>query len=1063
MAADPANASSSQWTGAASTDWFDSANWLGGVPDSSASAVIDTSVPNAATVSAPDAKGYVIVVGNSGAGSLTIQNGGAVSDTYAYVGYGAGSTGTVTVDGAGSTWTSLGILAVGALGSGTLTVQNGGLVDVFATLVADLPGSDGTLNIGAASGQTAAAPGMLNTTSVIFGDGSGSVVFNHTAENYEFAPEISGTGAVMAEAGTTILTGVSDYTGPTIVDGGELRIDGSTASAATVNTGGTLSGGGSIGNSVTIDTGGTLSGRSGSTLKMGSLMMNAGSKLDAALGAPTATPLFDVSGDLSFYGVTLNITDAGDFGAGAYRLFDYGSTLTLANGGITVGATPPGTSNFTIQYFIGSRQINLLYLNGAEFSFWDGGDPALHHNGAVDGGSGVWRADGSNWTQVDGAVNGSYKPNPTFAVFQNVGGVVTVDASAGAIAVTGMQFAADGYRVEGDSIDLQGSGGSTTIRVGDGIVSGASYTATIASALTGGSQLVKNDFGTLILTGTSSYSGDTTVAAGKLVVDGSIASGLTRVNSGGTLGGSGAVGGATIDSGGTIAPGSGGIGTLSVQGNLTMSAGSHMAVDIDGIGASDLIAVSGSADITDAALGVSALGVRMGRYTIVTTGSGLAGTFGSVTGTVSSSAFLGVTGSYDTYNAYLDVQLTRDFADAGLTRNQKAAADGIQSLAGGDPLFTGNALYDAILALPTDVAARNAFDQLSGEVHTSAKTALVEDSQFTRDAAANRIRAAFAAVGASQAPVLAYADSANVGGAGAFASLDPGATAAIAVPATTDRLAIWGQGFGGWGNTGDDGNAARLSNSTGGFLFGGDASVLDTWRLGMMAGYSRTEFQVKDRSSSGASDNYHLGLYGGTSWNAPGGDLGFRAGMSYTWHDASTSRSVAFPDFNDSLKADYRAGTAQAFGELGYGFRSGNVGFEPFANLAYVNLHTDAFTEQGGAAALQSAATNTGVTFTTLGLHASTDFALGDTSATLRGMLGWRHAVGDTTPLSTFALAGGAPFAIAGAPIARDAAVVEAGLALNLTPAATLGVSYSGQFGSGHSDQSLRADFNWKF
>ncbi|MDX8438232.1 hypothetical protein [Mesorhizobium australafricanum] len=33
----------------------------------------------------------------------------------------------------------------------------------------------------------------------------------------------------------------------------------------------------------------------------------------------------------------------------------------------------------------------------------------------------------------------------------------------------------------------------------------------------------------------------------------------------------------------------------------------------------------------------------------------------------------------------------------------------------------------------------------------------------------------------------------------------------------------------------------------------------------------------------------------------------------------------------------------------------------------------------------------------------------------------------------------------------------------DLTPAATLGVSYGGQFGSGLSDQSVRATFNWKF
>uniref|UniRef100_UPI0013D78050 hypothetical protein n=1 Tax=Escherichia coli TaxID=562 RepID=UPI0013D78050 len=74
--------------------------------------------------------------------------------------------------------------------------------------------------------------------------------------------------------------------------------------------------------------------------------------------------------------------------------------------------------------------------------------------------------------------NGPYQPNPTFAVFQATGGTVTVDASAGAIGVSGMQFAVDNYRIQGDSIALQGAGGSTTIRVGDGTAGGAGYRAT---------------------------------------------------------------------------------------------------------------------------------------------------------------------------------------------------------------------------------------------------------------------------------------------------------------------------------------------------------------------------------------------------------------------------------------------------------------------------------------------------------------------------------------------------------------------------------------------------------
>ncbi|WP_336813327.1 autotransporter outer membrane beta-barrel domain-containing protein [Bosea sp. MMO-172] len=559
--------------------------------------------------------------------------------------------------------------------------------------------------------------------------------------------------------------------------------------------------------------------------------------------------------------------------------------------------------------------------------------------------------------------------------------------------------------------------------------------------------------GTLTLDGVHSYTGPTNVDSGAtLAVNGTIASSqMLTIN--GTVAGIGTIGNTSVNAGGTIAPGNGGIGTLSVQGNLAMVAGSRFAAQIDGTGASDRITVTGAANISGATLDISASGMALARYTVLTTTGGLTGTF--VVGPIS--AFVGVTASYDANNAYLDLSRMRDFADAGATRNQKAAAYGIQSISGGNPLFTGNALYNAILALPTDATARNAFDQLSGEVHASATTALIEDSHFVRDAATNRIRAAFGAVGASRAPVMAYADPADgKTGYAAFASLGSGA---IAVAPTTDRFALWGQGFGGWGFTNGDGNAARLSRSTGGFLIGGDAPIFDTWRLGMMAGYSRTTFNVRDRASSGSSDNYHLGLYAGTQW----GNLGFRTGAAYTWHDITTSRSVAFPGFGDSLKGDYRAGTAQVFGELGYGIRAGRFGFEPFANLAYVNLSTGGFAENGGAAALSSNSARTGVTFTTLGLHASTDFDLGTITATLRSTLGWRHAFGDTTPLATFALAGGSPFTVAGVPIAKDALVLDVGLDVAITRNATLGISYGGQYGGNTIDQSVRANFNVRF
>ena len=121
-----------------------------------------------------------------------------------------------------------------------------------------------------------------------------------------------------------------------------------------------------------------------------------------------------------------------------------------------------------------------------------------------------------------------------------------------------------------------------------------------------------------------------------------------------------------------------------------------------------------------------------------------------------------------------------------------------------------------------------------------------------------------------------------------------------------------------------------------------DAPLAQTWRVGVMAGYSRSDFDVNDRAASGRSDNYHLGAYGGGQW----GGLGLRGGVAYSWHDIATRRSVAMPGFSDRLKAGYDGRSAQAYADLSYRIDLSAVALEPFVNLAYVNLRTGGYRER---------------------------------------------------------------------------------------------------------------------
>ena len=279
----------------------------------------------------------LLSVGTNGTGRLAVASGGLVSNTDGFIGFATGSQGAVRVTGAGSTWTSSGALFLGRFGAGALTIANGGTVNVGggagAVFVANQAGSTGTLNIGAAPGDPAGAPGVLNAATVAFGAGTGNLNFNHTVDNYVFAPQIIGNGAVNVFSGTTIFTSDNTYSGGTNINSGTLQLgNGGTIGSIlgdvanngvfainrsdTFTFGGVVSGTGAlaqIGSGTTILTA-TNTYAGGTTINAGILAVAADVNLGAAAGGLTfgGGTLQFLSGFITNRPVTLN-TGGGTF------------------------------------------------------------------------------------------------------------------------------------------------------------------------------------------------------------------------------------------------------------------------------------------------------------------------------------------------------------------------------------------------------------------------------------------------------------------------------------------------------------------------------------------------------------------------------------------------------------------------------------------------------------------------------------------------------------------------------------------------------------------------------
>ena len=189
-----------------------------------------------------------------------------------------------------------------------------------------------------------------------------------------------------------------------------------------------------------------------------------------------------------------------------------------------------------------------------------------------------------------------------------------------------------------------------------------------------------------------------------------------------------------------------------------------------------------------------------------------------------------------------------------------------------------------------------------------------------------------------------------------------------------------------------------------------------------------------------------------------------RLGFAHAWQQLEISREVSHSGFDDQTSADYSANTTQLFGELGYGIAIGRSSLEPFAGLSYISIDTGDFSEVGGDAALTGRGTFD-TSIATLGVRGSVPLMTGDRiRLALRGGLDWRHAFGNITPEAQLGFAaGGTPFVVRGAAIAKDALGVQAGIDIDMGPKAKLSVLYDGQLAAGANDNGVRLNLSLRF
>ncbi|KOY02484.1 autotransporter serine peptidase EprS [Pseudomonas nunensis] len=534
--------------------------------------------------------------------------------------------------------------------------------------------------------------------------------------------------------------------------------------------------------------------------------------------------------------------------------------------------------------------------------------------------------------------------------------------------------------------------------------------------------LIKSGAGRLMLTGDSTYRGPTTVNGGLLAVNGSLTSAVT-VNDSGILGGNGRIGALTAKSGGTVAPGNS-IGTLQVAGDVVFERGSTYAVELSPT-SSDQIVAGGQAVIDGATVSLSlennptllsaqqVQSLLGHQYDILQAGGGIQGQFGAV---LPNYLFIGGSLDYAANSVQLNVERNAtSFSSVGQTPNQRSVASAVEGLGAGNPV------YESLLLSASATSAQQAFQQLSGEIYPALGSVLINDSRYLRDAVGERLNDAKGAQ--------------NNG---------------------------WIKALGAWGKTDDHHDTAGYTTSIGGLLAGVDGAVDEQTRIGLVAGYSDSSVNMGSGTHSSAQvDSYHLGAYAGHELGA----WRLSAGGAYSWHRADVKRDLQYGDVSAKQKAKVDAATTQVFGEAAYRLNLQPLALEPFANLAYVHLDTEGFTEKGDAAALKSHGDTRDAVLSTLGLRALKTVNLsGQQQLDLSGSLGWQHNLSSVDSEQHLAFAsGGTAFAVESSPLMRDAALVGAHASLALSRDIRLNLDYTGQLASREKSHGVGLSLNWQF
>lgn len=531
--------------------------------------------------------------------------------------------------------------------------------------------------------------------------------------------------------------------------------------------------------------------------------------------------------------------------------------------------------------------------------------------------------------------------------------------------------------------------------------------------------IVKRGEGTLVMTGSNTYRGGTTVEGGKL---------LGYSNSFGVSGDDGKANGKVVVNGGTFGILETYNDQFTMKGEIERGEGTH-SVDVV-VNEGGTFQITAGQDVTMGKLEFKeGAGFTVGSEDVDVLKEAYAGK--AQTGTVTTT---GVTGAdlavanpdYAFFKTELKAEgnkltgtLSRDETKSFATYAQNANG---QAIAGALEGAAGGALYDALIGASKGDVAKT-YNSLGDDFILNTRNAgIVNGMTLSR----------------------AIKDQATGIGEGRKVEMADG----------TARL--WATGVGSWSAL-DYGQSDMDSDFYAG-LFGAEVDVCSATKLGLFFGAGSTDNKAGDNKVE--SDDIHFGAYGVTNFSDV---VDATYGFVYSHQSADATRAL---QVGSQLGINAFSGDTditQIFAEAAYtGLNTDAYSIEPYFGLSWIHAESDGFNEQVGTMAFSTTTEDQDVQVTTLGVRGAIPFTMGETKVALKGDVAWNHFFGDTEAEASMALAGSGVAHLKGGELG-DMASVGLGVEAQVGKMTTMGLSYTGAYDGDITSHGISANVRFNF